>query len=36
MAALASDWLIHFELLRKNGWWDVLQTCHKCSLWGPD
>jgi len=36
MAALASDWLTHFELLLKNGWRDLLQTCHKCSFWGPD
>jgi len=26
----------HFELLLKNGWRDLLQSCHKCSLWGPD
>jgi len=26
----------HFELLLKNCWRDLLQTCHKCSLWGPD
>jgi len=36
MAALASDWLTCFELLLKNDWRDLLQTCHKCSLWGPD
>jgi len=36
MAALASDWLTHFELLLKNGWRDLLQTCYKCSLWGPN
>jgi len=35
MSTLVSDWLTHFELL-KNGWRDLLQTCHKCSLWGPD
>jgi len=33
MSALASDWLTHFQLLPKNGWRDLLQTCHKCSLW---
>jgi len=38
MAALATDWLTHFELLLKNDCRDlhVLQICHKCSLWGPD
>jgi len=36
MATLASDWLTHFELLLKNDWKDLLQYCHKCSLWGPD
>jgi len=36
MAALASDWLTHFELLLKNCWRDLLQTCHKCSIWGPN
>jgi len=36
MAAVASYWLAHFELLLKNGWWDLHQTCHKCSLWSPD
>jgi len=36
LAALASDWLTHFELLLKNGWRDLLQSYHKCSLWGPD
>jgi len=36
MAALASDWLTHFGLLLKKGWRDLLQTCHTCSLWGPD
>jgi len=36
MAALTSDWLTHFELFLKNGWRDLFQTCHKCSLWGPD
>jgi len=35
MAALTSDWLTHFQLL-KNGWRDLLQTYHKCSWWGPD
>jgi len=33
MAVLDSNWLTHFELLLKNGWRDLLQTCHKCSLW---
>jgi len=33
MAALASDWLTHVEFLLKNGWRNLLQTCHKCSLW---
>jgi len=32
IAALVSDWLPRFELL-KNGWRNLLQTCHKCSLW---
>jgi len=36
LAALASDWLTHFQLLLKNGWRDLLQSCHKCSWWGPD
>jgi len=36
MAALASDWLIHYQLLLKNDWRDLLQTCNKCSLWGPN
>jgi len=35
MAALASDWLICFELLLKNSRRDLHQTCHTCSLWGP-
>jgi len=26
----------HFELLLKNGWRDLLQICHKCSLWDPN
>jgi len=33
MAALPSDLLTHFELFLKNGWRDLLQTWHKCSLW---
>jgi len=33
MSAITSDWLTHFELLLKNGWRNILQTCHKCSLW---
>jgi len=36
MAAVASDWLKHFELLLKNGWRNLRQTCHKCFLWDPD
>jgi len=36
MAAFASDLLTHFEILLKNGWKDLLHTCHKCSVWGPD
>jgi len=35
MAALASDWMTHFPLL-KNDWRDLLQAYHKCSLWGPN
>jgi len=26
----------HFELLLKNRWRNLLQTCRKCSIWGPD
>jgi len=33
MVALASDWLTHFQLLLMNGCRDLLQTCHKYSLW---
>jgi len=33
MAALASDWLIHFQCHQKNGWRDLPQTCHTYSLW---
>jgi len=33
---MASDWLVHFLLLLKNGLRDLLRTLHKCSLWGPD
>jgi len=31
-----TDWLTHFELLLQNSSRDLLQTRHKCSLWGPD
>jgi len=36
MAVLASDLLTYFELRLKNGLRNLLQTCHKCSLWAPD
>jgi len=26
----------HFQNPPENGWRDLLQTCHKCSFWGPD
>jgi len=31
---MASDWKTHFRLLFKNGCMDLLQSWHKCPLWG--
>jgi len=28
--------MTHVQLFLKNGWRDLLQTCHKYSLWGSD